>query len=291
MIISELIGGLGNQMFQYAAGWALARDKNTFLKLDVSGFANYALHQGYELNRVFESQGSVASEQDLQQLLGWQSSLLVRRVLRQPCMKSLRKSSLLIEFGFPYSDLRPQVSDHGYLSGYWQSEKYFLNCADEIRSHFRFKPLLSPENEKWVELISKKNSVSVHVRRGDFIKSKNIAYHGVCSVEYFDSAARLMMERNPDVEFFIFSDDVAWVKSNINLSAPCHFVVNNIGVESFNDMRLMSLCKHNITANSSFSWWGAWLNANPLKTIIAPAKWFAADIDVRDLIPSSWVTL
>jgi hypothetical protein len=113
----------------------------------------------------------------------------------------------------------------------------------------------------------------------------------VCSTEYYTSAARFIVEQNADAEFFVFSDDVTWAKKNLILSRPCHFISNNVGPESFNDMRLMSLCKHNIIANSSFSWWGAWLNVNVSKIVIAPTRWFAADIDTRDLIPSSWVTL
>lgn len=291
MVISEIIGGLGNQMFQYAAGWSYARSREMDFKLDVSGYSKYTLHQGYELDRVFDLHSVLATDEDLKQTLGWQRSPLVRRILKRPYLKSLRKTSLLIESEFTYSDLRPSISEFAYLSGYWQSEKHFLNYIEDIRGIFQFSPALGHENLNWVDIISMKNSVSIHVRRGDFVSANNINFHGVCSAEYFTSAARYIFDRNPDAEFFIFSDDVTWARENIILSQPCHFVSNNFGPESFNDMRLMSLCKHNIIANSSFSWWGAWLNSNTSKIVIAPARWFAADIDTRDLVPSSWVTL
>ncbi len=278
-------------MFQYAAGLALARSRNMNFKLDVSGFSSYSQHHGYELERVFKSQSALASEQDLKDILGWQYSPLVRRILKRVWMTPLRKSSLLMESGFPYTDLESKVSDCGYLSGYWQSEKYFMNYANEVRESFKFGSIINPENVKWTELISRVNSISIHVRRGDFISTKNVAYHGACSVEYFTSATRYIMARISSPEFFVFSDDIEWAKANISPSAPCHFVSNNSGANSFNDMRLMSLCKHNIIANSSFSWWGAWLNANNSKIVIAPAKWFAADVDTCDLLPPSWVTL
>jgi hypothetical protein len=291
MIISEVIGGLGNQMFQYAAGWSLAEAKKTIFKLDISAYSYYSMHKGYELDRVFSLQSAFASAADLKQILGWQRYSLCRRVIKRPYFSSLRKTSLLLESGFAYSDLRPRVSDLAYISGYWQSEKYFLNYANEIREKFTFAPILDDANKKWAELIARKNSVSIHVRRGDFFHGKNASYHGVCTVDYFASAIRYIKERVSNVEFFIFSDDLNWAIRNINSTMPCHFIADNKGEKSFNDMRLMRLCKHNIIANSSFSWWGAWLNSNESKIVIAPTNWFVAEIDTRDLLPATWVTL
>jgi Glycosyl transferase family 11 len=291
VIISQIIGGLGNQMFQYAAGWALAKSKGTSLKLDISSFSGYRLHQGFELERVFEAEINIATQGDAKQVLGWQAVGYANNILRRPWMAAFRKPSMLVEPHFRYCDLASIIDKAGYLYGYWQSEKYFLDYADEIRRQFQFKQPLNAENKKWMALIVNRNSVGIHVRRGDFISKVNTGVHGACTVDYFSSAIAHMAARVPNPEFFFFSDDMDWVRGNIAMDFPCYFIENNVGADSFNDMRLMSLCKHNIVANSSFSWWGGWLNRNDSKIVIAPKRWFANDFDTRDLLPKDWVVL
>jgi hypothetical protein len=151
---------------------------------------------------------------------------------------------------------------------------------------------LSSYNADLVEQISKVNAVSLHVRRGDYVQNaKTNANHGVCSLDYYRAAIQNILERVEAPSFFIFSDDIPWVKEHLVLDIPCRYVDHNQGVESYNDMRLMSLCRHHIIANSSFSWWGAWLNPDPQKIVIAPQKWFANDNIVDDLFPPEWVTM
>jgi Glycosyl transferase family 11 len=178
------------------------------------------------------------------------------------------------------------------LDGYWQSEKYFIDCSKLIRKDFTFKNELDSYNLKLKSKIDKTNSVSIHIRRGDYVNNLNTnATHGLCSIDYYIKAVNYITERIESPYFFVFSDDIEWAKKNIMLNFPCQFISHNIGSKSYLDMQLMSLCKHNVIANSSFSWWGAWLNSNDNKIVIAPRKWFAVNTDICDLIPSNWISL
>lgn len=291
MIVSHLIGGLGNQMFQYAAGWALAKDKDTNLKLDVFDFENYRSHYGFEIDKVFRAEIDIATRGDLRDVLGWQSRENVNRILRRPRMSPIRKRSMVIEPHFHYFDVKSYAPSKAWLYGYWQSEKYFSSHANDLREQFKFRTPLSTENKVWLNAIKSKNSVSVHVRRGDFTNIENASIHGTCSLGYYKSAIQYIEDRVKCPEFFFFSDDMDWVKNNITTSYPVNYVENNLGTESYNDMRLMSECKFNIIANSSFSWWGAWLNTNAENIVIAPKLWFANDFDTSDLIPDRWIRI
>jgi hypothetical protein len=179
-----------------------------------------------------------------------------------------------------------------YLVGYWQSEKYFVKHKEVIRQELTFKNELSPENLATASSLLKTASVSLHVRRGDYVSSQATNdVHGVCTLDYYRNAISHMARSVESPRFFIFSDDINWVKANLQLDFPCEYIANNVGANSYVDMRLMSMCKHNIIANSSFSWWGAWLNSNPNKIVIAPKKWFAKALSTEDLIPAKWVVL
>lgn len=292
MIISNLIGGLGNQMFQYAAGRALSLEHSVPLRLDISAFANYGLHQGFELERVFNCAAKIATEADVRRILGWQSSHSMRRIVSRPGLAAIRRAGFVIEPHFHYWPDITQTPQDCYLVGYWQSEKYFQDVASVIRSDFTFKTSLANRNAEFAKQINQVNAVSLHVRRGDYANnSKTTATHGLCSLEYYQAAIQYITERVKQPVFFIFSDDVEWVKENLKTYLPCEYVDHNKGVESYNDMHLMSLCQHHIIANSSFSWWGAWLNPSVEKIVIAPKRWFANTTDVSDLIPQGWVTL
>ena len=292
MVITNLIGGLGNQMFQYAAGRALSLEYGVPLRLDGSGFAAYDLHQGFELGRVFKGAFEIADEADVRSILGWQYSPVIRRVVSRSSMAAFRRNSLVIEPHFHYWHGIKDVPDDCYLTGYWQSENYFLKAAEQIREDFSFRPLLENKNADLAKEISSSNAVSLHVRRGDYINvSKNVAVYETCSLDYYRLAIQHVVGIVKKPQLFVFSDDIEWVKANLKTEHPCIYVDHNHGSESYNDMRLMSQCRHNIIANSSFSWWGAWLNPNPDKIVVAPKRWFANGTDTRDLIPQSWVRL
>ncbi len=292
MVISNIIGGLGNQMFQYAAGRALALRNDTELRLDTSGFENYALHQGFELQRVFSCPNKIASNADMNGVLGWQSSPWIRRILSRPAFARLRRKELLVEPHFCYWDGINQAPSESYLMGYWQSEKYFDDYAATIRSDFAFRRPLDSLNENIIQKIEESDAVSLHIRRGDYANNpKTLATHGLCSLDYYRAATALVSSRMAFPHFFIFSDDIEWVRQNLTLDFPCEFIDHNKGAESYKDMQLMSLCRHHIIANSSFSWWGAWLNPFPEKIVVAPKKWFTDDRNVDDLIPPKWTRL
>lgn len=289
MVISNIIGGLGNQMFQFAAGRALSLRLGVQLKLDTRDFSGYPLHQGFELRKLFDSNVEIASNDDLKVVLGCQKAKLAHRILKRPQLKRFRCKSYVIEPSFNYWVGINTLKENIYLDGYWQSEQYFIPFADKIREDFTFKLPLSNKNADIAEKISQVNAVSLHVRRGDYVSNKKNAFIGICSLDYYKIAVEKIKMQVDKPVFFVFSDDVNWIKDNLVLDKTAMFVSNNQGEESYNDMRLMCLCKHNIIANSSFSWWGAWLNSNPNKIVIAPKKWFESKLHDSDLIPHAWL--
>lgn len=292
MVISQIIGGLGNQMFQYAAGRALSLMNGQRLLLDLSDFSNYRLHHGFELSRVFNVTAEMAEVSTVHEMLEWRANRLVKKVLRRPQFVWLRGKKFVVEPHFHYWPGINRVPRDCYLVGYWQSEKYFQTHASVIRADFIFKLPLTSRNAELAKQIAQVNAVSLHVRRSDYVKNpKTNATHGLCSLEYYQSAIQYVYDRVEEPHFFIFSDDIDWVKDKLKMDRPCHYVDHNQGPESYNDMRLMSLCRHHIIANSSFSWWGAWLNPNLDKIVAAPKRWFANQTDVRDLLPQGWVKL
>jgi len=292
VIVSQIIGGLGNQMFQYAAGRALSLKFKQPLRLDISGFAGYGLHQGFELQRIFNCPVERATEADVRNILGWQYSTGIRRILSRPGLAVLRRKGFVVEPHFHYWTGISHAPQDCYLVGYWQSEKYFLDAADAIRSDFTFKLPLAARNAELAGQIAQVNAVSLHVRRGDYVNNpKTNVTHGVCSLDYYKAAVQYVSDRVEQPHFFIFSDDIAWVKDNLKIDMPHRYIDHNKGAESCNDMRLMSLCQHHIIANSSFSWWGAWLNPSAGKIVVAPEKWFANGKNVDDLFSQGWVTL
>ena len=291
MIISNIIGGLGNQMFQYAAARAHSLRLDKALKVDTRDFSKYKLHQGFELDKLFNVSTEIASGTDLKLILSWQKARIMRRIFRRPQLKFLRHRNYVVEPQFGYWKGVNQLKDNIYLDGYWQSEKYFIEFSDKIRADFTFKLPFSKQNAEIAKYIAQANAVSLHVRRGDYVNNKKNAFISVCSLDYYRAAIEQTKSQVDKPVFFVFSDDIDWVKSNFVLDKKTVFVSHNDGSESFNDMRLMSLCKHHIIANSSFSWWGAWLNANPNKIVIAPKQWFASKLDDSDLVPANWLRL
>ena len=292
MIIVQAIGGLGNQLFQYAAGRSLAQALKMPLKLDIVSFKNYGLHQGFELNKVFGSHIEIASKADLHQVLGWRALEPVRRILVHPRAANARSLPFISEPHLSYWEKFSDIEQSAYLIGYWQSEKYFDSIAKLLREDLQFKAPLSIANKNTLANIQQTTAISVHIRRGDYISPENLALHGICSNDYYRQAIERMAQEVSNPKFFIFSDDMAWVKSHFPIHYPHEFIDQNHGGDSFNDMRLMSSCQHHIIANSSFSWWGAWLNPNPEKVVIAPKNWFASLSRVNhDIYPAGWLLL
>lgn len=293
MIIANILGGLGNQMFQYAAARSLAHQTGQHFLLDITAFDNYKLHNGFELTRIFPIHNHLlASNKDLFDMLGWQSNSVVRRLLYRQAFSFLRKKQFIKEPHFQYWEGFNCIPQHAYIQGYWQSYKYFQSIESIIRSDFIFKEPMSVENQKIANEIKNCCAVSLHIRRGDYVENPvTLSKHGLCPLEYYQAAIQHISHLVKIPYFFVFSDDVSWVKSNLKIDLPHQFVDHNHSADSYNDMRLMSLCKHNIIANSSFSWWGAWLNSNTEKIVIAPKRWFANENNIQDLIPHDWISL
>jgi hypothetical protein len=187
----------------------------------------------------------------------------------------------------------PALQAPVYLDGYWQSERYFSDIAGVLRQEFTAEAPLDRENEALAAGIAAVNAVSLHVRRGDYVDDPTTnRFHGICAPDYYQRAVDFVASRVEAPRLFVFSDDLQWTRANLRFSVPMTFVDANPPDCGYRDMRLMTRCRHHIVANSSFSWWGAWLNPSREKIVVAPCRWFGASRnDTSDLIPPNWVRL
>ena len=292
MVISWVQGGIGNQMFQYAAGRALSLLSQQSFYLDLQDFQDYSLHQGFQLNDVFNLNVDIADEQFLSSALGLRNQKFLRKLLKRPLFKLMRGSQFVVEPHFHYWPGFNSLRSDTYLYGYWQSEKYFKSIESTIRTDFQFIHALDSTNAVLAREMKDTTSVSIHIRRGDYLSDhRTTKIMHVCDLDYYQRAINYIGSRIRDPIFYIFSDDMLWVKRQLSIPGDVKFVEHNLGKESYRDMQLMSLCKHNIIANSSFSWWGAWLNTNSDKLVVAPTRWFVNNNSDIDLIPDCWARL
>ena len=296
MIIVKLWGGLGNQMFQYAAARRLALANAAPLKLDLGWFTNIPAgdtRRHYELH-AFNSIQDVAAPAEVRALRGvdfrrWPK--IVKRLLAPTGL--MVKQSCVREKQYHYDPEILSLRGEFYLDGYWQSEKYFADVAESIRKDFSLKAAPDPLNAEMAATIRSCEAVSLHVRRGDYISNSSASqHHGSSPLDYYHAALAEITGRLSNPHLFVFSDDPAWVKENLRVGVPMTCLEHNGPDKGAEDLRLMSLCRHHIIANSSFSWWGAWLCADPAKIVVAPKRWFNRDeIVTDDLIPEGWLRL
>ena len=296
MLIVKLIGGIGNQMFQYAFGKCLASMLQVPVKFDIVDLLDRSdklniTYRDFELS-VFKAKVEIASQEDLQ-IFNHNPKNIFSKLSNKIKRSFLKVDKFNEKAYFVYDPTVLNCSSYTYFEGFWQNEKYFNKCESEIRKDLAFKPLLSKENLTFADTIKSSNSISIHVRRGDYItNSQANQFHGVCSVEYYCKAVALIVEKIPNPSLFFFSDEPDWVKQNLQFNLPTTYISHNVGKSSFIDMQLMSMCKHNVIANSPFSWWGAWLNNNPKKIVIAPKDWMIVNfVDSSDLIPKQWIRI
>lgn len=290
-IVVRLVGGLGNQMFQYAAARSLALRSDSDLVLDVSWFGTsadrrFSLDVFNIVGRIIGGGGEVGDRGK-----GiWEA---LKRKISRHRGSSWNGYPVFHEKHFHFDSKFFQVRPPAYLDGYWQSEKYFYDHRDIIAGDFSIKAPAGDKTQKLLAEIKKCNAVGLHIRRGDYVSNRSAnAYHGMCSDAYYHEAVRLILERVAEPHFFIFSDDPVWVVSSFTIDCPMTVVDCNTPDQAYDDLRLMAACKHFIIANSSFSWWGAWLGRHPEKTVIAPKKWFKdSQNDTRDLLPEGWLTV
>jgi hypothetical protein len=286
-IVVGLSGGLGNQMFQYAAGRALSLRLSVPLALDLSWFSGrrdrvYAL-------APFAIAATLVGRAD-DGLIRWEG--LVSRVARRLGKKRLG-APIFRERFFSFDPSLLELSAPAYLEGYWQSERYFSEVRDVVVSDFSLASPMGVQSIKMLDLVSTSDAICVHVRRGDYVTNPVAsAVHGSCQLDYYQQGVQSILDGMANPHCFVFSDDSDWVRANLHLPVPSTIVDFNAGNMAHEDLRLMAACKRFVLANSSFSWWGAWLCADPDKRIIAPKRWFQNNAkDTRDLIPEGWMRL
>lgn len=289
------MGGLGNQMFQYAAGRALAHRHETELLLDKSFYNKErpgCTPREFQLGRLqiratqtLDSEPFVDREASLSMLGRLKSAARGMFHTGGNKLQRFREKSPLYDQDFA------RLPDNIYLDGYWQSERYFSEVISDIRREFVPVADVAGKCDELLHMIGSGNSVSVHIRRGDYVTSPEVAsVHGVCSPDYYQTCMKEISRQVDSPLFVIFTNDGEWVKHNFIVPYRHTFVEQDHSMTPEVDLHLMSLCRHNIIANSSFSWWGAWLNANPEKNVYAPKKWFAADSRSTDIVPERWRT-
>lgn len=295
MIIVKLQGGLGNQLFQYATARALAQWHGSSVTFDLSSLQKTSSALSHT-SRAFEL--AAFGIQPVQPPLLDRLALGMQRIpYRNQVKKLVRGWRDITEYQesdtMAYEPfLTEKTTANTYLVGYFQSERYFKTIENTVRQELNFVHQI-PKSE--TELSNIQNKVSLHIRRGDYVTNPQAnQLHGLCSLEYYHRAAAYLASRLGSAHFVIFSDDQAWVRENLLLPYPVTFVEGNQGWNSYKDMQLMSQCHHHIIANSSFSWWGAWLNPSPDKIVIAPDRWLAQEekaSESADRTPVGWLRM
>ncbi len=290
MIITRIDGGLGNQMFQLAYGKYLAKLHHTELRMDISSYAAAPQH-GYLLNR-YATTAQVATSQQLRSIprryrldgrlqlrdlipAGWLPASELRRHKESP-------------FGFHPRHLA--VGNHRYLVGYWQSEKYFPGMRGELLQEFQLLEPLSVVSRRVEERLRDCRSVAVHVRRGDYVSSASAAQiYCHLEIDYYRQAVLDWAQQHPGIQVFVFSNDIPWCRQNLQLPFPTHYVEHNSASAAHEDLELMRQANCCVIANSTFSWWGAWLNERKDKVVYAPSRWFhTGTLDGSSIVPDHW---
>ena len=271
-------GGLGNQMFQYALYLAL-KEKGRNVMLDCSLYSIVKMHNGYELEKCFGIKNPKVKYRK------W-DLLKLRAILKF-------RPKYIVYSDFNFFDEKVFYTNCKYVNGCWQSEKYFVQIQNMMRGAFVFKDIDAVNAELATE-IANNVSIALHIRRGDYLG--NSIYSGVCTEDYYIKAIDLMLSKiinKENIKLYVFTDDIEYSRKFIEkLLVPSQLVNINKNEDSYKDMYLMSQCQHNIIANSSFSWWGAWLNENPDKVVIAPQNWFnGLEDNYKDIVPKSWFKL
>lgn len=293
-IIVKLNGGLCNQLFQYAFARALSERLKKEFRLDITPFSTYYKADPYGLSK-FNIKENIAGDSDMCGFV-WlrKHNKFFNFAYNRLRFKKILYPWYYLEKTFTY-DPGVFLSKASYYEGFWQSEKYFKNIGDELRKEITLKTPLSAHSQNILKKIQETNSVSLHVRR--YASEHITPWHGLCSIEYYIKAISRIVALSPSPHFFIFSDNYPWVTENFlpvfkSLGYPFTLVENDNN-KNGEDLMLMSRCKHYIIANSSFSWWGAWLNPKKDKVVIAPQKWFAnaPKNNTKDLLPEEWIKM
>lgn len=292
--IVKLNGGLGNQMFQYAFACALANKFNADIVFDLSYFEDVKQNNNVT-SRVLELDAfnldiKEVSRDDLAKIIRPNFKFKLKRSLAKAFPKIFNINYIGNKHIFNFEKKFFDSPDYLFYDGYFQNEQYFKHIRNIVLNKFSLKENLNEENQAILNEITKTNSVSIHVRRGDYVAVEYInKLHGICSLDYYKSAINYISKHVEQPHFFLFSDDISWVSENLKIEYP-YTIVNLNQDKGVFDLELMKHCKHNIIANSSFSWWGAWLNENAEKIVIAPENWINMK-EKCDIIPKEWIKL
>ncbi len=287
--IVRVAGGLANKMFHCAFAIALAqRGNNVYIdtKLPQLEFA----HDLLALHEIFPNL-ELQEKTCMPYKYAYDNSIIGKLMRRFPLVS---REKYYISHSFLYDDcFMGKIKKDSYIIGYFQNEKYFENITESIRKNFKFANIEGDKNKYIVSQLEKEKSVSIHIRKGDGYATWP-EFKGTCPPEYYKRAVDYLRERQSGLTFYVFTDSVDWVKSNMGWLDDYTLVDWNpcVGWGNHFDMQLMSYCKHNIIANSTYSWWGAWLNSNDAKVVIAPAEWFNLCKKIRtqsDIVPDSWI--
>jgi hypothetical protein len=294
MIIVNLKGGLGNQMFQYAAGRRLAEIHKTELKLDHSfllkqDYAKNVTRRNYELS-IFNIKATSASEKEIKNFKNLKNRLMGK------FFPGYHSNRYVKEKHFQFDKSILSLSDNRYLDGHWMSEKYFQEIEPLLREEFTFCTGVIESARSLEKKINESNSVCIQVRRGDYVNNPQVAeVHQTTTISYYKEAASIISKKLKDPVFFVFSDDSDWCIKNLGDLPSVHFVekeLDNTGASNSDYLQLMKQCKHFIISNSTFAWWGAWLSDNEKKIVIAPKAWFRTkNIVTDDIYPKAWLKI
>ena len=292
MIIVKISGGLGNQLFQFSFGRYLSIKLSTEAKFDIQTISNSNRHTPRsfglgDLNLKIDI-AETNNFKNINLFIGHELLSKIERKLVQ-IMPFLNRNYVVQNlYKSQYNKLN--YRDNCYYDGYWQSEKYFEPIKDILRKELEFTPILNSHNTAHLNEIKSSRSVSIHIRRGDYISHKsNMDLYKSCSLEYYRAAIDYLENKIAQPLFYIFSDDPEWTKNNFK--GEKFRIMDNNSQSPAIDLFLMKKCQHNIIANSSFSWWAAWLNSNSNKIVIAPTKWYNNNWSDKDIIPESWTKI
>lgn len=287
-VVVKIHGGLGNQFFQYALGRCLKVAHGLEVSFDVGWYQTQSLRT-YDLDKynvqVEPAEPALVSEFYRAKPTGLQGKI--------GSWLFPSASQYLLDHSLRYNPRVLAIKPPMYLDGYWQSEKYFAEIAGKIRKELTLKTEATGENAALLRQIKAAPTVSLHVRRGDYVSNQTTnAFHGTTTNEYYRAAVEKIKSVEPGATIYVFSDDHTWVKENLRFDLRTVFVDVNSANQAHEDLRLMSACTHHIIANSTFSWWGAWLSQADKKVIIAPKRWFADQrINTDDLVPNQWIRI
>jgi hypothetical protein len=296
MFIVKVWAGYANQMFQYALYKSLLSEGKS-VYVDTDTFKPKWDFENIKLIDIFPNIDLIEADPVIVEMLNARKtnvlSKIKRRVLKIFNQSEKSEHFYFEEPKFSYNSFLFDLDGDYYLEGFWQTEKYFENISKEIRNDFTFAPFIDKRNEDLSHELSNNNSICIHVRKGADYK-KSITQE-TCDIQYYRSSIDLMKKKVPNAKFYVFSDNMDWCRDNLGFCELIYIDWNpSTGKGNHYDMQLMSLCKHNIIANSSYSWWGAWLNNNPEKIVIAPKVWFNkkyCSFDTIDIVPDTWIKL